>query len=178
MDNLNTIEEKLKEVTGIIFNNWYALKIVLEHGQGGPRGVQNCKIQNFLSSITSMVTSSKDNNLNDISDFIYDFMDDEFDTVLEDDSHLQVAKEICDLYKLLLTGNSLDVNNRIGNLPNKNSILTCNFNTVLNQNQVKDSSSDDDDDCGDGCSGNNNDISMEQDDVDPGWTVVKHNRRK
>ncbi|XP_054288468.1 uncharacterized protein LOC129004099 isoform X1 [Macrosteles quadrilineatus] len=144
------------DVIGIVFNNWTAIKLAVEHGMGGPPAVTQHKLTGIIDSVAQTITS---NNVDwyDVSDLLADAMDTEFSTILEDDSNDEVANHLCQLYQMYQTGDHPSLQAALSSLPCRTPINTVLLNSVTHSVPMESSSSSDE----------------EAPAEDDGWTVVK-----
>ncbi|XP_039300814.1 pre-rRNA-processing protein TSR2 homolog [Nilaparvata lugens] len=169
MESAKTTEEKFETAVGIVFNNWTALKLCLEHGQGGNPVTAHEKLLALLSEIKARFAKDANLHWSDLADMLADHMDAEFDTLLEDESENEVASHICQLFQQLTAGNDLEVTDQLTRFPVTSSIFCrqtapaaaslaqC---VAMSDEQIQEASN-----CGV--------IAEEPEEVDPGWTVVK-----
>lgn len=78
--------------------NWTVLSIAKQHGCGGRNAVEK---EEWLSS--SIVQIFHDNDLvypDEIADFVSEALFNEFDTIVEDGSLLELCKKLCSYYQL------------------------------------------------------------------------------
>ncbi|NP_001233010.1 uncharacterized protein LOC100569200 [Acyrthosiphon pisum] len=153
-------ETNFEHIIGVLFNNWTALKLAIEHGMGGSSEVMQFKISDLIKNIHECLRKSGDNMCwTSISDIIEDVMDVGFDVVLEDASADDLSKHICNLYSDW--NQSLDGRTKvIDELRSLPTIIPIQIVPVrpIREKQKKDDSS----------------SSEESEACDDGWTVVKH----
>lgn len=142
------------DVIGIVFNNWTAIKLAVEHGMGGPPAVTQHKLTDIIDSVAQTITS---NNVDwyDVSDLLADAMDTEFSTILEDDSNDEVANHLCQLYQMYQTGDHPSLQAALSSLPCRTPINTVLLNSASHSVPMESSSDE------------------EAPAEDDGWTVVK-----
>uniref|UniRef100_A0A1B6LU08 Pre-rRNA-processing protein TSR2 homolog n=1 Tax=Graphocephala atropunctata TaxID=36148 RepID=A0A1B6LU08_9HEMI len=108
-------------VVGIIFNNWTALKLAVEHGMGGPPAITQRKIKHLIDVATRLIFSGPpDEDL--LGGVLHTMMDCEFSTVLEDDSSFEVAVHLYQLYQLFAIGDAENLDAALSSLPCTSSI--------------------------------------------------------
>ncbi|KAK9703529.1 rRNA accumulation- protein [Basidiobolus ranarum] len=92
----------------LLFENWTALKLAVEMEWGG---VDSVAKQEWL--VSTIVDYFGQNGRNvyaeDIEEILFQIMNDEFNTTLEDDSAYQIGKQVCDLYTECIHGNHTTV---------------------------------------------------------------------
>lgn len=150
-----------EHIIGVLFNNWTALKLAVEHGMGGSFEVMQFKISDLIQNVHECLRKFGDNMCwTNISDIIEDVMDVGFDVVLEDASSDDLSKHICQLY--CDWNQSMESRNKVIDELKKLPItIPIQITPVrpLREKQKKDDSS----------SSEESDSSSQD-----GWTVVKH----
>ncbi|KAL7750362.1 rRNA accumulation- protein [Sorochytrium milnesiophthora] len=87
----------------IIFNNWWVLKTAVEYGWGGHDS--EAKAEWFISSMVDYFgANGKKVDIFEIEDVVSQVMNQEFQTVFEDDSASDVAKELYELFQTCIRG--------------------------------------------------------------------------
>lgn len=96
-----SINELFKRSVEQIFNNWTALQLAVEHSMGGPTSQQVCEkfVMNYntlylisqtaiemMNWVTSYCLDQPDPQVEDITDTLEDILDEEFETICEDQS--------------------------------------------------------------------------------------------
>ncbi|XP_022163099.1 uncharacterized protein LOC111028675 [Myzus persicae] len=153
-------DTNFEHIIGVLFNNWTALKLAVEHGMGGSSEVMQFKISDLIKNIHECLRKSGDSMCwTSISDIIEDVMDVGFDVVLEDASADELSKHICNLY--CDWNQSMDgqkkVIDELRSLPTAIPIQIVPVRPIREKQKKDDSSS-----------------SEESEACDDGWTVVKH----
>ncbi|XP_050545677.1 uncharacterized protein LOC126907965 isoform X2 [Daktulosphaira vitifoliae] len=88
-----------EHIIGILFNNWTALKLAIDHGMGGSLEMTHFKITDLIKNIHDFLQKSGNESCwTGVSDIIEDVMDVGFDVVLEDLSADDLGKHICKVY--------------------------------------------------------------------------------
>ncbi|RZF43755.1 hypothetical protein LSTR_LSTR009178 [Laodelphax striatellus] len=169
MESAQSTEEKFDTAVGIVFNNWTALKLCLEHGQGGNTVDAHTKLLALLSEVKSCFAKDPNLHWSDLADLLADYLDTEFDTLLEDESENEVAAHICELFKQLAAGNDLEVTDQLTRFPVTSSIF-CQQAAPAGAASLAQ--------CVAMSASSNSNCAIPEEneqveDVDPGWTVVK-----
>ncbi|XP_012277605.1 uncharacterized protein LOC105698167 [Orussus abietinus] len=147
-----------------ILSNWTALKLAVEHGMGPKENAENLCLY-----MMEMMFMNENPDSSDIAAELDDYMDAEFNTELEDDSSIEVAKELLRFYHYCVEENETAMRAEFEKLPQiqpwllqKESTRKFIHDSAL---QVDHSSSDN--------SENENNM-----DLDSEWTEVKTRRKK
>ncbi|XP_046679708.1 pre-rRNA-processing protein TSR2 homolog [Homalodisca vitripennis] len=90
-------------IVGIVFNNWTAMKLAVEHGMAGPPASTRQKLAATVETAAELLYSGTA-DWGELSDFLAETMDSEFSTVLEDGSSDSVASHLCQLYRMFSSG--------------------------------------------------------------------------
>lgn len=149
--------EIFSKIVDQIFANWSALKLAVEHSQGGPNSQQvarDCK--NYVTEFCLSNNNIESENIQDVLD---DLLDEEFDTICEDNSTKEIAMLLYNFRQLALQNNVAEMELQYNNLPKMSTDWLL---TPVPQNKI--SLNDDD------TSSSENESPMEE---DPGWTTVK-----
>jgi len=150
-----------EHIIGVLFNNWTALKLAVEHGMGGSSAIMQSKIRDLIKHVhDSLLKSGVNMCWTRISDIIEDTMDFGFDVVLEDASAEELSKHICELY--CIWNQSLEGRQKvIDELKSLPIVIPIQINPVkpIREKQKSDDSSS---------------SSEESEPCEDGWTVVKH----
>lgn len=185
------LQPVFKEIVENIFNRWTALRLAVEHGMGGPLGL-NTAIE-IIDYITCYCTENKNVDSYDLREVMEEIMDQEFQTICEDESVDEIS-EILIKYLNLLKQNKEDVVRMELARMGPYQVWIKSGNSIKMQ-MVDDSSGTEDDDMG-----QDNDMEMDaapsgrssvpspsmqgstteflEEDVDPGWTQVRGRRRR
>uniref|UniRef100_A0A069DW79 Pre-rRNA-processing protein TSR2 homolog n=1 Tax=Panstrongylus megistus TaxID=65343 RepID=A0A069DW79_9HEMI len=156
----------MEEIIGIILNNWTGLKMCIEHGMGGSSNLVAEKVSCMIKIIIEKLNCAKVSWEN-ISDLLEEFMDVEFNTILEDGSPDEVAQIVCELFYLWKEGNQDELNAKINIMTVKTPlqqeyrVLPTPQNVNVSVLRVTDTA------------GNSYTVENTSDD---GWTEVKHRR--
>lgn len=126
---INKDNPNFHNVVRIIFNNWTALRLAIEHGMGGPPFLTQIKLENIVDSVIETLQGLTLKSINDntdwckVSDVLEMKMDSEFSTILEDNSSDEVAVHIGHLYKLYRLGDFDSINLSLESLPRLSPIF-------------------------------------------------------
>ncbi|XP_050420646.1 uncharacterized protein LOC126833389 [Adelges cooleyi] len=151
-----------EHVIGVLFNNWTALKMAIDHGMGGTTELMHYKVSDLIQNIHEFLQKSGNESCwTGVSDIIEDVMDVGFDVILEDSSADDLGKHICQFYCDWNQANvgRMRVIDELRTLPIPIPIQIAPVkSTRVKQNKEESSSSDEE-------------LEPEAED---GWTVVKH----
>ncbi|KAK2583936.1 hypothetical protein KPH14_001197 [Odynerus spinipes] len=86
-------------ITKRVFSNWTALKMAVEHGMG-----TKDKANEFCQYITDVIYMNEGLNTSEIACELEDYMDEQFNTELQDYSGNQVAEELFKFYRYCVEG--------------------------------------------------------------------------
>ncbi|XP_058825720.1 uncharacterized protein LOC131685788 [Topomyia yanbarensis] len=190
--SLAQLQAQFKEVVENVFNRWTALRLAVEHGMGGSLGV-NTALE-IIDYITCFCTENKKVDSHDLREVLEEIMDQEFETICEDES----IDEISDI---LMRHLSLLKENKVDQIKAELSRLGPCENWIKSGNRIKmqhldDSSGTEDDEMDyqdqdmesvptTGAVGTSTTPSIHgstsdflEEDTEPGWTQVCHRRRK
>lgn len=98
-----------------IFNNWSALRLAVEHDMGGPNSLE--VVTQCVDYITQFCLSEQNIQVSDIREALEDIMDEEFDTICEDNSPVEIANLLHRFLLLLKEGNLAQCEQEYRNLP-------------------------------------------------------------
>uniref|UniRef100_A0A8D8KDB8 Pre-rRNA-processing protein TSR2 homolog n=1 Tax=Culex pipiens TaxID=7175 RepID=A0A8D8KDB8_CULPI len=98
-------QELFKEVVENIFNRWTALRLAVEHGMGGALGL-NTAIE-IINYVTCYCTENKRVDFIDLREVLEEIMDQEFQTICQDESIDEIS-HILIKYLNLLKSNKVD----------------------------------------------------------------------
>lgn len=180
-------------VVNKVLSNWTALNLAVEHGMGGP---QSRQIASWMVDYMNEIFVENPNiEPYEVSDILSELMDNEFQTICDDNSPDEVGAELCRFFRLLREGQTELLNTELSKLQ-KCNLLQCK-NVSVSSDSENVSASEQDESVGETQSGANGvqeamelDESAEQmqtdsgntetqgDSEDMGWTVVKGKRKK
>ncbi|KAL7302843.1 hypothetical protein TKK_0004075 [Trichogramma kaykai] len=149
-----------------ILSNWAALRQAVEHGMGS-----SDKARVFVQWIVDTLNMNDELDALDLQDELFEYMDDQFQTQLEDNSEKEVALLVIQFYKLFKNNDIRGIEMEYNKLPPTLPWILSNRNirpaARIGNAAEEDSSSDDEDDS------NDNENAME---VEDGWEVVARRR--
>lgn len=149
-------------VTKRVFSNWTALKMAVEHGMG-----TRDKANEFCQYITDVIYMNEGLNTSEIACELEDYMDEQFNTELQDYSGNQVAEELFKFYRYCVEGKEAEAVTESEKLPPLQpwmvSYIPRKSNNVIVQND-SDSESDE------------TETDMQVEDTE--WTEVKTRRKR
>jgi len=149
-------------VTQRIFSNWTALRLAVEHDMGP---IESAK--KLCSDVTDIICGNERLTNDEIADYLDIYMDDEFNTELEDNSSMQVAAELLRFYRYCLEGDEPTAKTEFEKLPPLQSWLNLEQ-PVRHTRPVRRESSSSDEDM---------DVDKNKQENDE-WTVVTNRRSK
>ncbi|KAF5300829.1 hypothetical protein FQA39_LY10951 [Lamprigera yunnana] len=109
------MESKFRTVVEQIFNNWTAIRLAVEHGMGGPNSQQVAL--ECVDYITQFCLNQTNIQISDIQEALEDILDEEFDTMCEDNSPFEVASLLHRFLLLINDGNLAQCEIEYQNLP-------------------------------------------------------------
>lgn len=159
-------DQRFREIVEQIFNRWSALKICVEHGMGGRNSHQVSRRQQrttmkYPTKIISARTQTAIDIMNytfeyctkneactvyEIQELLDDAMDEEFETICDDNSTQEIATCLVRYLTLLREQNLTAIAAELAQLPACTQWLTPAFKVQYAPRAADDSSSDDDDD--------------------------------
>uniref|UniRef100_A0A182PR97 Pre-rRNA-processing protein TSR2 homolog n=1 Tax=Anopheles epiroticus TaxID=199890 RepID=A0A182PR97_9DIPT len=194
MANRQALQQVFRVVVENVLNRWTALRLAVEHGMGGPLGL-NTAIE-LIDYITSYCTENKNVDAIDLRDVLEEIMDQEFETICEDESTQEVSAVLIKYLRMLKEGKEEEVKAEI------HMMVPCEMWIVsgskIKYQRMDDSSSESDEDTNDQEDmdvepASALDVSTEQvnpstcgsstkfveeESFDPGWTQVRGRRRR
>ncbi|CAK9799854.1 Pre-rRNA-processing protein TSR2 homolog [Anthophora plagiata] len=150
-------------VTQRIFSNWTALRMAVEHGMGAKeRAVEFCPY------ITEVMYMNEGLNSSEIASELEDYMDEHFNTELQDDSATQVAEELLKFYRYSVENNASVLAAELEKVPPLQSWLVTSepVRKVRNTDVMENDSSEDDEE-----------TPSEMEVIDE-WTEVRSRRKR
>uniref|UniRef100_A0A023EJF3 Pre-rRNA-processing protein TSR2 homolog n=1 Tax=Aedes albopictus TaxID=7160 RepID=A0A023EJF3_AEDAL len=194
---LAQLQPVFKEIVENIFNRWTALRLAVEHGMGGPLGL-NTAIE-IINYITCYCTENKRVDAYDLREVMEEIMDQEFETICEDESVKEISELLIKYLNLLRDNKEEQVRLELARM-GPCEIWIKSGNRIKMQAMDDSSGTDDDNDDDD----MDQDMDMEptaapaatrsamnptpstqgstteflEEDVDPGWTQVRGRRRR
>ncbi|XP_066250440.1 pre-rRNA-processing protein TSR2 homolog [Euwallacea similis] len=164
------MEEPFARIVSQIFNNWTALRLAVDHSMGGPNSKQVAI--DFINYMVQFCLNKPHVEAEDIQMAIEDILDEEFDTVCEDDSPKQISQLLYMFLKLLKEGKTHEFEIEFQKLPVGNTSWSNESSKMEPNKSVENeaSSNDSDNDCDEAGTG----APMEQDE----WIEVKTRRKR
>lgn len=160
-------KEFFNNVTQRIFSNWTALKMAVEYGMGTKDGALE-----FCAYMTEVMYMNDNLDSNEVAGELEDYMDEHFNTQLEDNSAIQVAEELLRFYHYCVEKNESVAVAELQKLPPQQSWISSNEPRIRSINNTRaqqdESSSSDEEDATHG--------SMEVGDDE--WTEVKTRQKR
>ena len=92
----------------VSLSEWPTLQLAMEQGMGGPQAKE--KEEWMATVLTEFFTSNVGSSLEELSDYIEDIMDNEFDTVIHDSSSDLLAARLFRFYQMVKDGKFEEVN--------------------------------------------------------------------
>lgn len=102
IEPMSTVQQVFEEVLDDVLGSWTALELAMTHYDGHFRDAQY-KRMTLLGSVSDAVRSDK-YELEDVAEFLYSFMDEEFNMELDDNSHVDVASVILNAWYMVRQG--------------------------------------------------------------------------
>ncbi|XP_030757720.1 pre-rRNA-processing protein TSR2 homolog [Sitophilus oryzae] len=157
------MEEPFTKIVSQIFNNWTALRLAVEHSD---KSNSKQAATEFLNYMVQFCLYENNVDLESIQDALEDILDEEFETICEDESPKQVANVLFKFLILLKEGKTAECEIEFQKLPTANT-QWLNQQSRVQEIRNGDSSSDSDDD-----------ISPETPMEDDGWIEVKGRKKR
>ncbi|XP_030040096.2 uncharacterized protein LOC115455610 [Manduca sexta] len=179
--------DDFKPIVDLVLNNWTALQLAVEHGMGAPGGEKTAQLMSvYIARYCVENVVDKD----ELAEVIEDLMDEEFDTVCHDNSPKEVATLLLLYLELLKDGRHDELRARIEAMPKCQKWLSqpihesvppqCHGNPDDDTTSSSDEGEPENAMNGDEASSSNPRQESEpmDEDVEPGWTVVRTRRKK
>ncbi|KAJ8967075.1 hypothetical protein NQ317_018656 [Molorchus minor] len=158
------MEEPFTRVVQQIFNNWAALKLAVEHSMGGPDSKQTAiECMNYMVQFCLYETNV---DVDSIQEALEDIMDEEFETICEDNSPKEIALVLFKFLQLFRAGDLAQCEIEYQKLPVMNTEWLRQSKTQVPHAAVVDDSS----------SEENNESETPM--VEDGWVEVKNRRKR
>ncbi|XP_066156767.1 pre-rRNA-processing protein TSR2 homolog [Euwallacea fornicatus] len=164
------MEEPFAKVVSQIFNNWTALRLAVDHSMGGPHSKQVAI--DFINYMVQFCLSEPHVEAEHIQMAIEDILDEEFDTVCEDDSPKQISQLLYMFLRLLKDGKSEECEFEFQKLPVGDTMWSNEPSKMRPVKKVENEFSSDDTDSD--CEEAKTATPMEQD----GWVEVKGRKKR
>ncbi|XP_023950325.2 uncharacterized protein LOC112054692 [Bicyclus anynana] len=185
--------DEFKPIVDLVFNNWTALQLAVEHGMGAPGGEKTAQLMSvYVARYCVENVSDRD----DLTEVLEDLMDEEFETVCHDNSPKEVASLLLLYLGLLKEGRHEELRDILDQMPKTQKWLSepihksvppqCHGNPDDDTTSSSGTDGSDSEEGGDreengevaACSTANDKPEPMDEDADPGWTVVTTRRRK
>lgn len=127
---MSNTKEFFLSVTQRIFSNWTALRMAVEHGMGLKE-----RAVDFCPYMTEVMYMNENINSSEIATELEDYMEEYFNTELQDNSAIQVAEELLRFYHYCIESNENLAMAEFAKLPPLQSWL------VINEPMIKTHSS-------------------------------------
>lgn len=114
------MDSKYRVIVEQILNNWSALRLAIEHDMCGPNSRE--VVAQCVDYITQFCLNEPNLQVSDIREALEDIMDEEFDTICEDNSPLEIANLLYRFLLLLKEGNFAQCEQEYQNLPTFKSL--------------------------------------------------------
>lgn len=180
--------ELFKECVEQLFNRWSALKITVEHGMGGPMG--HMTAMEIMNYIYEYCTSNENLTVQELRETLEEIMDEEFETICEDNSTLEMATMLIKCLQLCQSQRFDEVQMEMSELAPCTMWLNPTFKVQYVESPPSDSSDDEGDermdeggDSSGQTTGMNGHSSMAPPanatvvEEEPGWTTVRSKRK-
>ncbi|XP_049887897.1 uncharacterized protein LOC126382161 [Pectinophora gossypiella] len=191
---IKMLYDDFKPIVDLVLNNWTALQLAVEHGMGAPGGEKTAQLMSvYIARFCVENVVDRD----ELREVIEDLMDEEFDTVCHDDSPKEIATVLLTYLQLLKEGRHDELRGMIEAMPKCQKWLS----QPIHESAPPQSHGNPDDDT---TSSSGEDEGPEDindhppvngeastsspsqrqepepmdEDVDPGWTVVRTRRKK
>jgi pre-rRNA-processing protein TSR2 len=148
-----------------VFSTWTALKLAVEHGMGGQQGKEMAV--EFVNQVADLFCKN-DVGVEEVADFLADFMDKEFQTMCEDNSPDEVAIVLWQFYQHCKAGRHDLVSSELSKFPKCEMWLCKPVHPVRSDEETMDTA--------DTVTSERSNIVVEE--HDPEWTEVRSRRRK
>ncbi|CAG9576229.1 unnamed protein product [Danaus chrysippus] len=177
--------DDFKPIVDLVFNNWTALQLAVEHGMGAPGGEKTAQLM-CVYVARFCVENVVDQD--DLTELLEDLMDEEFETVCHDNSPKEVASLLFFYLGLLKEGRHEELRNHIEAMPKCQKWLSepihesvppqCHGNPDDDTTSSGEDNSDEETEASTNATASNNEPEPMDEDVEPGWTMVRSRRRK
>ena len=96
------MQAKFDLAISLVLSTWPALTVAVQNSWGGPQSSE--KREWFAGAVSELIEATPDVDVDYMEEFLFQVMEDEFDTNLQDGSAEEVAAKIVGLKKLTLLG--------------------------------------------------------------------------
>ncbi|XP_004923063.1 uncharacterized protein LOC101739155 [Bombyx mori] len=180
--------DDFKPIVDLVLNNWTALQLAVEHGMGAPGGEKTAQLMAvYIARYCVENVVDRD----ELAEVIEDLMDEEFDTVCHDESPKEIANLLILYLTLLKEGHHDELRARIEAMPKCQKWLSQPIHESVPpqhhgnpDDDTTSSSSEDEEELPENVSNvdeigkDKQDSEPMDEDVEPGWTVVRTRRKK
>ncbi|KZC10953.1 PREDICTED: uncharacterized protein LOC107189045 [Dufourea novaeangliae] len=128
---MSNTKEFFLSIAQRIFSNWTALKMAVEHGMGPKE-----RAIDFCPYMTEVIFMNENLNSSEIANELEDYMEEHFNTELQDNSAIQVAEELLRFFNYCVKSNESIAVTEIEKLPPLQSWLVTNEPVRRTQNPV------------------------------------------
>ncbi|KAJ1959490.1 rRNA accumulation- protein [Dipsacomyces acuminosporus] len=90
-----------------IFAKWTALELAVQNGWGGRNSQEkrDSMVDEVVNYFDELISKKKKPEPSDIEELLLDIMDEDFNIMLEDNSAIEVAKDLCKVFVECIKGN-------------------------------------------------------------------------
>lgn len=158
-------KEFFLSVTQRVFSNWTALQMAVQHGMGTKE-----RARDFCAYVTEVIFMNENLDSAEVANELEDYMDDQFNTQLEDNSATQVAGELLRFFQYCVANNENLAVAEFEKLPALQTWIVCNEPTRTNRNSYipeDDSSSESEEE-----------VTGNMEVADDEWTEVRTRRKR
>uniref|UniRef100_A0A336LQR1 Pre-rRNA-processing protein TSR2 homolog n=1 Tax=Culicoides sonorensis TaxID=179676 RepID=A0A336LQR1_CULSO len=167
------LRAKYRSIVEEMFNRWTALRLAVEHGMHVENNGLQAAIE-ILDYMTDYCIKMKKLEADEVQDTLDQIMDQEYDTICDDNSTKELGAYLVRYLTMLRDGKDQEIINEINQLPSVEKWITPK--AKINYVRVDESSSDESDgeqmdtEIGPSSSGSTTEVKVEEE-VDPGWTA-------
>jgi len=169
------LKENFKRAVELVFTNWTALQLAVEHGMGGHQS--HLAAVQFSEYMTDVFCKKVNIEVEEVEDILVDIMDSEFNTMCEDESPLEVSQELWKLFQLCRNNNHEQLNAEMQRLQRPDCKQWLSVRSVNATLKEQESESDGEDDKTKEDSQVSDDQPMDVSDPADEWTVVRKGRK-
>ncbi|XP_052864680.1 uncharacterized protein LOC128271267 [Anopheles cruzii] len=187
-----SVQTDFRIVVENVMNRWTALRMAVEHGMGGPLGL-NTAIE-LIDYVTSYCTENKNVDSFDLREILEEIMDQEYETICEDDSIQEISVLLVTYLNLLKQGKGDEVRAQLGLMKPCEMWIVSGAKIKYQRMDDSSDSENDDDDREErmeveqtttngnveviGPSTEGSSTKFIEETIDPGWTQVRGRRRR
>ncbi|XP_063696043.1 uncharacterized protein LOC134827373 [Culicoides brevitarsis] len=173
------LRSKYRSIVEEMFNRWTALRLAVEHGMHVENNGLQAAIE-ILDYMTDYCLNMKKLESDDVQEALDQIMDQEYDTICDDNSTRELSLYLVKYLTMLRDGKDQEIINEINQLPACEKWI--NPKAKINYVTAPESDSSDGEDMETevvpSTSGSTTAVQIEPlEEVDPGWTVVKTKRK-